>query len=332
MKPIEQFQDYYQAELLPHLEQLEAKRLQIVSRVKTVAIATAAIVLLIALGAATFAQASASFGAPPVFAAIIVCVIGAVIFAVIYSQMTRGFVGEFKESIIGRIVRFVGPDLSYHKDDCIRQPAYMGSQIFLTHPDRYRGEDMVRGKVGQTEIQFSEVHSEYKTESVNKDGKRTVTWHTIFRGIFFIADFNKHFHGETVVLPDMAEKMFGRFGQTLQSWNLARRGELVRLEDVEFERHFVVYADDQVEARYLLSTSLMARIVDFVKGTGKQVHLSFVGSNLYVAISYSKDLFEPKLFTSLLDIKVAQEYLSDLLLAVSIVEDLNLNTRIWTKQ
>jgi hypothetical protein len=106
----------------------------------------------------------------------------------------------------------------------------------------------------------------------------------------------------------------------------------VKLEDPEFEREFVVYSSDQVEARYILSTSLMKRIVDFRRSCDKKLHLSFINSQVNVAISFKRNLFEPKLFSTLLDFGPIQEYFEDLCLAVGIVEDLNLNMRIWTKE
>ena len=44
------------------------------------------------------------------------------------------------------------------------------------------------------------------------------------------------------------------------------------------------------------------------------------------------DLFEPRLFQTLLDFKPVRQYFEDIELAVGIVDDLNLNTRIWSKQ
>lgn len=324
MRSTEQFQRFYEAELLPHLQQLEGKRQQIVSRLTATG-------LIVALVAAAAAILGALWARNPIIG-LFVLIVGGFVFFVLYWRMTKGFVAEFKQRVIGRIVTFIDANLSYQPGHCISRSAYMGSRIFLTSPHRYQGEDLVRGKIDKTEIQFSELHTQYKTETTDSKGRRQTQWHTIFRGIFFIADFNKHFQGETVVLPDTAEKLFGGFGRQLQSWNLSRSGELVQLEDVEFEQRFVVYSQDQVEARYILSPSLMARIVDFVKRTGQEVYISFVSSHIHVAIAHSKDLFEPKLFSTLLDVKLAQEYVEDLMLVIGIVEDLNLNTRIWTKQ
>ena len=323
MKPAESFEQFYQSDLLPHLMELEEKRKMIVGKVKTTGLVTALVTVAIAIPVALLTR-------QPWFA-LIPLVLGLIVFFVIFSRLTNGYVAEFKGSIIDRIVKFVNPNLTYHPKEYIPQSTYWRSRIFLTDPDRYGGEDMVRGVVGETAIQFSEIHSEYKTETRDSKGNRKEEWHTIFKGIFFVADFNKHFSGETVVLPDTAERLLGRLGQTLQSWNVGRSGELVKLEDVAFEKHFVVYAGDQVEARYILSPGLMARIVAYKARTGSDIFLSFVASHIFVAISKWRDSFEPKLFRSVLDMKATQEYLDDLMLAVGIVGELNLNTRIWTK-
>ena len=53
---------------------------------------------------------------------------------------------------------------------------------------------------------------------------------------------------------------------------------------------------------------------------------------MFVAVTYTKRLFEPKIFTTLLDFEMVREYFEDLQLAAGIVDDLNLNTRIWSKR
>ena len=102
--------------------------------------------------------------------------------------------------------------------------------------------------------------------------------------------------------------------------------------DPEFEKLFVVYGTDQIESRYILSPALMQRIVEFKTKRQKPIYLSFVGSSIFVALSETRPLFEPKIFSSILDFKTVCGYFEDLRVAVEIVEDLNLNTRIWSKE
>ena len=133
-----------------------------------------------------------------------------------------------------------------------------------------------------------------------------------------------------MVLPDTAERSFGFLGKFLQE-TFKHSGELVKLEDPEFEKEFVVYSSDQIEARYILSHSMMKRILEFKRKSNSRVHLSFHHSNVYLAVSSQRNRFEPRIMKSVLDPDLCREYLDDLLFAIEIVDDLNLNTRIWTK-
>ena len=319
MKTIEELKTFYETDLKPQLETLENKRRHILQK-----IIIAGICIFFAVMTFTFFFVH-SFTMQPIHL-IFALVFSLILFGIVTYFMTRNYVNEFKNKIIRKIISFIDPELNYSPRSCIPKQTFMASKIFKTKPNRYKGDDLVHGKVGQTKIRFSELHAEYESGSGKNRSRRTV-----FKGLFFIADFNKHFRSDTIVLPDTAENLFGGFGKLLQSWNVFR-GNLIKLEDPEFEKLFVVYGNDQIEARYILSTSLMARISDFKKKTGRKIYLSFVSSNVYVAVGYTKSLFEPRIFRTLLDFEPIAEYFEDLSLAVGIVDDLNLNTRIWTKE
>ena len=323
MKTLAQLRTYYETTLMGELQTLEQQRLDVAKKL------TIAIVVVLALAAGILLAFGRHFFANPMLL-LFPLVIGVIIIGAMAHYLSRNYVSGFKAGVIANIVKFIDESLTYRPNACMPHAVFKGSKIFQHSADRYRGDDWVSGKVGATALEFSEIHAEYKTETRDSKGHTQTHWHTIFKGLFFRADFNKNFNGSTVVLPDTAERLFGSLGKWLQSINFTR-GDLIKLEDPDFEREFAVYGDDQIEARYILSTSLMRRILDFKQRTGKKIHLSFVHSCLYVAIPYTKDLFEPRLFHTLLDFQPIQQYFQDLQLAISIVEDLNLNTRIWTK-
>jgi hypothetical protein len=318
MKTLEALHRFYQEELLSDLRELEAQRRQLAQRVILVGGGLVGGALLVG------GLLALNMGSPvPLF----FCLIPAGLLAgFVCKSIIKGYRGQFKGKIIAKLVHFIDSGLSYSPFDGVSQQTFKMSTLFKHHIDRYRAEDQVHGTVGRTAMGFSEVHAEYKTHDKNGDH-----WHTIFKGLFFVADFNKHFHGRTVVLPDTAERLLGGLGKMLQKWNISR-DQLIQLEDPEFEKEFAVYGTDQVEARYILSTSLMERVLNFKRKTGKRIHIAFVGSYVFVAIPYKKNLFEPKLFTSLLNFSPIAEYVNDLQLGVGVVEDLNLNTRVWSKK
>ncbi|MCI5221354.1 MAG: DUF3137 domain-containing protein [Candidatus Electrothrix sp. AR4] len=323
MKTLQELQDLYQEALLPDLEVLEKKRKKAYKKIHLlgggVLLLAAAIIGLLFN---TVSDKGSLF--------MITGSVGTVIITIGYHFFTKDYVREFKAKIIQKIVSFIDSNLTYSSTGCVSRSQFTDSGIFNRQPDKYKGDDLVRGKIGATQMEFSEIHAQYKTETKDSKGNRRTQWHTIFKGMFFLADFNKHFKGRTVVLPDNAERIMGGLAKMFQSWNISR-DQLVKLEDPEFEKFFVVYSDDQVEARYILSTSLMKRISDFKKKSNRKIYISFAGSKIYVAVSYSKSLFEPRVFKTILDFKPIQEYFEDLILVVGLVEDLNLNTRIWTK-
>ncbi|MBL7115838.1 MAG: DUF3137 domain-containing protein [Kiritimatiellae bacterium] len=323
MKSDEEFRSYFKKALKPVLAEFEAKRKSIVSKLSIFG----GIIVAIAAVALVFVLRNTS----DMVAVFFVLIPAGFLIAGLWWWLTHDFVHEFKLAVIAKIVAFIDPELQYQPTGKISRSDFTASTLFKQRIDRYKGEDLVSGTVGKTAMRFSEVHAEHKTETRDSKGRRKTRWHTIFKGLFFIADFNKEFKGRTVVLPDTAEKLFGRFGKVLQKMNVSR-DDLVKLESPEFEKEFAVYGTDQVEARYILSTSLMERILNFKRKTGVQVSVSFVHSNVYVALQTRKDMFEPRIFRTLLSFDLVADYLEDLRLASGIVEDLNLNTRIWTKE
>lgn len=257
---------------------------------------------------------------------------GAGYFGIKASGLQKEYRARFKKDVVREVFTLVDGDLAYRPDHKIPHTIYADSELFLKRVDRYRGDDYCSGRHGATDFEFSELHTEYKRTTTDSKGRRRTTWHTIFHGIFFSADFHKHIRSETFVLPDRSEKWFGKtIGQFFQSKSFGR-DDLVKLENPEFEEHFVVYSNDQVDARYILTPDMMRRILDLREKVDKNVALAFKGTRVYVAVSYGRRLFEPRLFRSGIDFEQIEEFHTILDDTLGIVDGLNLNTRIWTKE
>ena len=233
---------------------------------------------------------------------------------------------SFKEKLIRSIVKFIDETLIYKPNHCIKDQTFNHSRIFIGGYDNYSGDDYVRGKIGKTTLEFSDLNVTKEQSTVKNS--RTVT---IFKGLFFIGDFHKNFKGETYVLTDKAESFFGKLGNKLQSLNM-NRPPLVQLEDSEFEKNFVVHSTDQVEARFILSPSLMERILQLKARTRSNIQMSFRSSKIFLAIPSIKDFLEPSITESLFKTGNLEAYFIDLTMALAVVEDLSLNRRIWGKE
>ncbi len=254
-----------------------------------------------------------------------------IVLGVMYSRFYSKLKITFKQTIIPMLLREFDSRLSYFPNLSMLD-AYYESKLYNTRVDRYRAEDTVVATFDKTTFSFGEILTEYKTVSTDSKGRRTEQWHTIFFGVMFKSDFNKHFQAETVIDYDNMERLFGKFGRKFQALNSSRAGKLIQLENPEFEKNFAVYSTDEQECRYILSFSLMERLLSLKTKLNYRFSLSFLQNHLYMAISTRKNLFEPTVFGKILTEKDVQELLTMIDAMTQIIEELNLNTRIWTKE
>jgi hypothetical protein len=231
----------------------------------------------------------------------------------------------FKTKLIPKMIQGIHSKLSYDPSKFVSQSQFVMSKIFQNSIDIYEGEDWVKGTIDNTEIEFSELLVQY----ITRDSKGNETKNTSFKGIFFVTDFHKDFKGETFVLKDHAQKLFGNMGTFFQRINGARP-ELILMENPIFEKQFVVYGTDQIESRYIITPALMEKMVD-MNLLFKGIQFSFVQSKLFIAIPFSENLFEPKLFKSLENADYLKNYFQILSNCIGIVDTLELNERLWSK-
>ncbi|MBT5935631.1 DUF3137 domain-containing protein [Sulfurimonas sp.] len=320
MKNKSELTDFYYKKLFGTLQKLEIDRKQLRSRIITIGFfyTFIAVVLFFTLLDKFFNVEMLVFLGFGYFS----------LGALVYKFLVKDYTHEFKHSIIRPLIHALDKNLKYTPSLHVPQRYFTRSKIFTQAPDKLSGNDYVKGTIDGIPIQFSDIHAQKR----HRDSKGRTSYKTMFQGLFVVSEFNKHFHGSTVILPDVAVSTFGDFiGGFLQSKNLSR-DQLVKMDSPAFEKEFVVYSSDQVEARYILSHTLMQQLLNYKKRSKHPLFISFTSKNIHLAIEYNKDLFEPSVFHSLLKYKVAMEYIATLHLAIGIVQELKLNQKLWSKQ
>ncbi len=325
MRSIGEFKEFIRTDLIEELSVIDSQRRAILVYGKRLTLAVIGYFLFILLIPKTSSDSSS-----PLLILMGIGVIGTAIY--LWKRRYSKYVKNYKENIIGRIVKFIDDSLEYSPLYYVEKDKFLDSNIFNISPDSYTGSDYVAGRTGYTAIEFSFIHAQYKTETTyTDDDGHTHTeehWHTIFKGIFLIADFNKYFNTKVLVWPDRSMKLLKGIKKKfafLSGW------QVINLEDPDFDRYFIAYGEDQIEARYILSTSLVRRIIEYRKKVNRDFYISFKNSKMYIAIPWYYS-FRPVLFRSTMNKRILYEYYTTLSTIISIVEDLNLNTRIWSKQ
>ncbi|MDR0385826.1 MAG: DUF3137 domain-containing protein [Prevotellaceae bacterium] len=312
---------------IPDIEEMENLRLKFTRR-KTIFILTSVITIILSVMIfCILYRTGNSINGPALIAGCLICAGLAIFYAAYVSPLSGKLKSHFSKNIIEHYVRSILSDAQYEPENCHPLQTYYESLLFMIDVDRHTGANYVHGMFDRTDVSFSYMHTEYKQVEHTAKGTKT-TWHTIFRGIFMCADSNKRFSGQTIVLPDTAEKYLGGFGKWLQKKAGNTVGEMVYMENVEFEKKFVVYSTDPVEARFLITPKIQEQIFKMKKMLRKDLRLSFVNNNVFIAVSRD-NIFQMDTSLSFTDDKTLRYYMSDIVELLTLIHLLDLNIRIW---
>lgn len=144
-----------------------------------------------------------------------------------------------------------------------------------------------------------------------------------FRGVIVSFSMHKKFNAKTIIRSK---------NNSLLSKKVEIPSELqeVNLEDVNFEKKFDVYSQDQIEARYLLTTSFMIRLYELISSfEADKFECSFYNNKLLMMITFQNNLFEPSSIFERIDFtKDVKKFLKEMWLIFGIIEELKLNQNI----
>lgn len=319
------------------IQQLEKHRKQTVAIYKQMVIVT----LFTMLGFALFAFADLPGG----FIIFLALLGYLVIQGIRGSKKQRMIRAQFKEQVVGKISQemlrlcSLPYETNRHQYHCTYAPNQRIGNHYITSSglfpysiDEVYGEDLFHGRIGLTDFQFSELKLVQIRTSRNSKGETVRRRVTMFHGILFVADFPKDFEGITTLRSAnvMNRSSLNSWLQGLSNLFTSKKKYSIRLENEEFNRAFHIVTTDEVKARYLLPSNMMERILAFKKRHPYKVELSFVNSYMCVALSTGKDYFEPRVFKPF-DGSQARAAYEDLLFFLGMIEDFDLNTRIWNK-
>lgn len=145
-------------------------------------------------------------------------------------------------------------------------------------------------------------------------------WSTlVFSGLVGQFDMPKWVDGDVFVHSNAGSYGFGAGGLI----SSARR---VRLEDPLFEDRFEVYSDDQVVARYILTPSMMERLIR-LDHYHPGLRVRFIKNQVYLILPNAPDLFETKFFFSPIDPNIVEQFQRDIEMILDLVDTLKLGSK-----
>ncbi|QYK14369.1 DUF3137 domain-containing protein [Shewanella rhizosphaerae] len=195
------------------------------------------------------------------------------------NQLRTKIVDEIYPLLLG----YFGKSFELNPSNLPELDAYKDYGLFPKYDKGYF-DDSVKGKYHNVPFLMRELTLlEYKGTKDNKP-----QYKTLFEGVLIEFTLLKKFSGNTLVRQDK-----GVIGNSLVQFK--QKLTRVKLEDPTFEREFQVYSDDQVEARYLLNTATMERMLSLSRFYRGELEASFKDGRLLIKIACKHNYFEPKL-------------------------------------
>lgn len=226
---------------------------------------------------------------------------------------------NYKKRIFLPIFNFFYDEVTYLPKQKLKHSTIQKSRLIYPTPEYIDGEDYIRTLIGKNLVQFCELQASNVAPRKNP----------LFRGVFCVSTFNKHFKTNTILLSRKDISVRHLIGIGVKS--VLKQGKVIKLEDPIFNEKFLIYAEDEVEARYILSPKLMKRIIDYKKKLGSNVSISFIENRVYLKIPLKKNLFDFSILRDFNNYEFIKNNAKYFIMFTDIVEDLDLDTRIWSK-
>jgi hypothetical protein len=329
------FKAHYDQFVRPHVETFEAKRVAMLTEFRRRGVVAApliklglklALALFITLFLADIVMVGLLKLSPMsdtagilLFILIIGIIAGVVTLAIWLEKPVKEYKSSIKSTVFPEIFRFFGDGFSYVETPPITIESLKPSGIIPSH-DKARIEDYVKGSYNGVQLELME--AKLTERRGGEKNSRTVT---VFDGVCVLLSMNKAFKGRTMVKKDEGGAANAVGGWISKKFDNVQR---VKLEDPVFEKQFEVYGTDQVEARYLLTTSFMERLLGVAALFGKGVQAGFYDDHLLLMLPSKKDRFEPaSIFTPATFVEDSKTILTEMQAIFGIIDALKLHER-----
>lgn len=299
------FDNIYYTKILKMLAPLEQKRKTALMNFTFTALLSA--VFLIVFFNSMFNPPSNAANGP--FYAVL-GVIGFVIL-IFASNIPKNFENSVKEEIMPILLNSF-KTFNWTEEETISDGYINQSYLFADYNRRF-DDDNFEGNYKNVKISICETELGKKTGS----GKNS-SYAVRFKGVLVKLVPDRDFKCTTII------KKQGLL-------NLAPSGlQRVHLEDIEFEKQFNVYSNDQIESRYVLTTAFMERFknLEFVFKASK-IEASIKEQGILIGLSVSRDLFKvAKLHRPICDYQQFKQMAEEFASVLELIDELKLNQNI----
>lgn len=269
--------------MIKGIEQLEQERsaiYKVYSKNSRISLVFIILGVAIAIISALFGENVVIFG---VIIGMVLFIIG-IIFGALATTKSKPFIKKFKRELISVLLEDMYENVMYSPEDSLNLSRVLGTGL-VKQPDRYKGEDLVTCQYKGVKIQACDFHMEERHVTYDSKGNRHVSYQTFFKGRWLIFRFDEAFKHQVRIL----EKSWLGF-------SIAPRGfKKVETESIAFNKKFLMESTDPQHAFYIVTPSMIEKLLEFESMMGGTVSLLYRDDELHIAINNNSNSLEPRL-------------------------------------
>ena len=230
---------------------------------------------------------------------------------------TRQFIRNFKPRIVNLVLDFIDDSvnygaLQYDAKGGLPKERFQQSMLFGTEADVYQAEDYIKGSIGSISFELCELN-------VREFSRVRSRLNYVFKGIFLHAHIEESLQGTIVILPKEYRQYLSRAIREARGLGAQSINDMMRSK--EFRDAFIAYSTRDAKVRDLLSEDMQNVLVNYREETGKEIYISFINKDIYLAITVDRNILEPYLFRSNISFELVREFYEDIMMLFDIVED-----------
>ena len=184
----------------------------------------------------------------------------------------------YENVIVPYVLKEKFQNIEYNNNNKILLEKIGDSKLFLDY-DKIFCSNYFKILSGKYDIEVCKIITK-KMNIEENDGVVDKSLDENFCGIFAIVNIPTKFDNEFRVVKNIKEK------EQINNVNKAET-QLVRMNNIEFDRIYDVYSMNQVSIKRVLSPGVMARILEINKKIGSIISFSIYNNVLYVSIEYN---------------------------------------------
>lgn len=300
------------------IEELEALRLKVRNKYLIGLGISAGIALIITVF--IFIRTDSIFG---IYTSIFTIMIGFILTYFITAKDRKAFNDKYKTEIVLRAFNQVCTNVTFDLNYGISRQVIADTEM-MHMGDTFKSNDYITGQYKNINFAMSDVDI---TETHTDSEGHTYTV-TIFRGQWFIFDFNKNFKANIQVCG----KSFNNAKRNNWFKKEEQKFKKVELEDMVFNKAFKVYAQNELDAFYVLTPNTMEKILNVDRQVRGSLLLCFIDNKLHIGLHNNKDLFEASIFKKINFEEAMQKTLSEISIITNFVDILNLDNDLFKQK